>query len=165
MKQDKVYISSPFNTTTNENGGNGILIIHKKNKKISIEGTFYHFSDIDSYEITEDIIQKQNPSKTTTKTNTGNMVKRAVVGAVVLGGIGAIAGAITASQTFETHEEPILQAHFKQLIITTKSGKQVVIKGQAPNDPYFLYSDSEQWNKYIGKYSQWIDYVISKAGN
>ena len=165
MKQDKIYVSSPFNTIINENGGKGVLILHKKNKKISIEGDFYLFSDIDSYEVTEEIIQKQNPSKTTIKTNTGNMVKRAVVGGVVLGGIGAIAGALTASQTVETHEEPILQAPFKKLIIITKSGKQVVIKGQAPHDPLFLYSDSEQWNKYIDKYSKWIDYAINKAGN
>ena len=62
MKQDIIYISSPFNTIKNENGGKGILILHKRNKKISIEGTFYKFSDIDSYEIAEEIIQKVTDS-------------------------------------------------------------------------------------------------------
>ena len=36
MKQDIIYISSPFNTIKNENGGKGIIILHKRNKKKSI---------------------------------------------------------------------------------------------------------------------------------
>lgn len=165
MKQDKIYLSSPFNTTINENGGNGILVLHKKNKKISIEGTFYQFSDIDSYEITEEIIQRQNPSITTIKTNTGNMVKRAIIGGIALGGIGAVAGTLTASKTIETKEEPILKAPFKRILIKLKSGKMIDIKGQPHSEPYFLYSDSEQWNKYINKYCQWIEFAMNKAGN
>lgn len=39
---------------------------------------------------------------TTTTTNTGNMVKRGLVGGVILGGVGALAGAATAKQTSET---------------------------------------------------------------
>lgn len=165
MKQDTIYISSPFNTIKNENGGNGILILHKRNKKISIEGTFYQFSDIDSYEIEEEVIQKQKQSKTTIKTNTGSMATRAIVGGIIFGGIGAVAGALTASKTIETKEEPVLQAIFKKLIIRLKSGKEIIIKGQTHSEPYFLYSDSQRWNKYIMKYCQWIDFAINKAGN
>lgn len=165
MKQDKIYLTSPFNTIVNENGGNGILVLHKKNKKISIEGTFYQFSDIDSYEITEDIIQRQNQSHTIIKTNTGNMVNRAIIGGIALGGVGAIAGALTASRTVETKEEPVFQASFKRIIIKLKSGKMIDIKGQPHSEPYFLYSDSEQWNKFITKYCQWIEFAMNKAGN
>lgn len=165
MKQDNIYLSSPFNTIKNENGGKGILVLHKKNKKVSIEGTFYQFSDIDSYEITEEIIQRQEPSKAIIKTNTGNMVKRAVIGGIVLGGIGALAGALTASKSFEIKEEPVMQAPFKRIIIKLKSGKMIDIKGQPHSEPYFLYSDSERWNKFITKYCQWIDFAMKKAGN
>lgn len=165
MKKDTIYLSSPFNTIKNENGGKGILILHKRNKKISIEGTFFQFTDIDSYEITEKIIQRQNPSKTIIKTNTGNMAKRAIIGGIAFGGIGAIAGALTASKTIETKEEPILQATFKTLTIKLKSGKEIKIEGQTHSEPYFLYSDSQQWNKYIMRYCQWLDFVKNKAGN
>ena len=165
MKQDIIDISSPFNTIKNDNGGKGILILHKRNKKISIEGTFYQFSDIDSYEITEEIIQKQNPSQTIIKTNTGNMAKRAIIGGIAFGGIGAVAGALTASKTIETKEEPVLQAIFKRIFIKLKSGEIIEIKGQTHSEPYFLYSDSEQWNKYVTRYCQWIEFAINKAGN
>lgn len=165
MKQDKIYVSSPFNTIINENGGKGILILHKKNKKISIEGTFYLFSDIDSYELSEEIIQKKSSTKTTIKTDTNSMIKRAVVGGIVLGSVGAVAGALTASKNVETEEGQILQATFKSLIIKIKSGEKITIKGESPHEPFFIYSDSEQWNKYIVKYCQWIDFAMNKAGN
>lgn len=61
------------------------------------------FSSILDFSIDEDIkITGGNTATTTTKTSTGSMVKRGLVGGVLFGGVGALAGAATAKQSSQT---------------------------------------------------------------
>lgn len=61
------------------------------------------FSSILDFSVDEDVRTiGGNTATTTTKTSTGSMVKRGLVGGVLLGGIGALAGAATAKQTSQT---------------------------------------------------------------
>lgn len=61
------------------------------------------FSSILDFSIDEDIrIIGGNTATTTTKTSTGSMVKRGLVGGILLGGVGALAGAATAKQSSQT---------------------------------------------------------------
>lgn len=60
------------------------------------------FGSILSCRISEQCEIISDNAITTTTTNTGNMVKRGIVGGVILGGVGALAGAATAKQTSET---------------------------------------------------------------
>lgn len=61
------------------------------------------FSSILDFSVDEDIkITGGNTATTTTKTSTGSMVKRGLVGGVLLGGVGALAGAATAKQSSQT---------------------------------------------------------------
>lgn len=61
------------------------------------------FSSILDFSIDEDIkITGGNTATTTTKTSTGSTVKRGLVGGVLFGGVGALAGAATAKQSSQT---------------------------------------------------------------
>ena len=51
---------------------------------------------------TETIVQNTTQYTSTTKTSTGSMLGRAVVGGVLLGGVGALAGASTAKKETTT---------------------------------------------------------------
>lgn len=58
---------------------------------------------------------------TTTTTNTSNMVKRGLVGGVILGGVGALAGAATARQTSETKFGSQRELKSQYLLLTLNS--------------------------------------------
>lgn len=61
------------------------------------------FSSILDFSVDEEIkVIGGNTATTTTKTSTGSMVKRGLVGGVLLGGVGALAGAATAKQSSQT---------------------------------------------------------------
>ena len=83
----------------------GLYIINSKK---------YEFSDILGYSLVDDATSETiTTSVGTAKTSTGSMIGRAVVGGVLTGGLGAVAGAATAkknisdnatSQTTTTHK-------------------------------------------------------------
>ena len=61
------------------------------------------FSSILDFSVDEEVkVIGGNTATTTTKTSTGSMVKRGLVGGVLLGGVGALAGAATAKQSSQT---------------------------------------------------------------
>ena len=67
------------------------VLIYDNAKIIAINHAVYNYSDILDFNINEDISYK-------TSTSTGSMIGRGVVGGVLLGGIGALAGANTANK-------------------------------------------------------------------
>lgn len=96
---------------------NDSLIVSEKNQCAVILGKEYNFSDIIGCTLYDNV---QNKTITTSegkaKTSTGNMIGRAVIGGVLTGGLGAVAGAATAkknittistSQTITTHDYTI----------------------------------------------------------
>lgn len=82
-----------------------IVIIYGDAKMIAMKGKLYEFSDVLSYEVLDNSKQVVVGNKvvSTTKTNTGSMVGRGIVGGLVGGTAGAVIGASTASKTTTTN--------------------------------------------------------------
>ena len=80
------------------------ILVFGQSKHIVIAKKEYNFSDILDCTVNDDIKEKETVqtfrgnSTATSKTNTGNMVGRAIVGGVLLGGAGAIIGGSTAKR-------------------------------------------------------------------
>lgn len=93
------------------------LIISKEKQCIRLYDTDYKFEDILGCSLIDDATNKTiTTSIGNTKTSTGSMVGRAVVGGILTGGLGAVAGATTAkknisidsaSKTVTTHQYTI----------------------------------------------------------
>lgn len=74
---------------------NDYIIVFEEQKKICLLGDIYNFSEITGYKI---VSHKNKTIIAESKVSTGDMVKRAVAGGVLLGGVGAIIGASTAKR-------------------------------------------------------------------
>lgn len=68
------------------------LLVFDHKKKIALNGNLYDYIDILDFSV-------NNQMSYRTSTSTGSMVGRGIVGGVLLGGVGALAGASTASKT------------------------------------------------------------------
>lgn len=99
--------SSQYNISTR-------VLVYEQSSTIIIKLKEYKFSDILGYSLVDDATSETITTSTgTAKTSTGSMLGRAVVGGVLTGGLGAVAGAATAkknisdnatSQTTTTHK-------------------------------------------------------------
>lgn len=95
------------------------MIIVIKNNKIVDE---LPFSSIINFSKDEEITTIGNAmATTTTTTSTGSMVKRGLVGGILLGGVGALAGAATAKQTSETIIEDKEERRFYSITLNIDS--------------------------------------------
>lgn len=75
------------------------VLIYEQSSVIIINSKEYKFSDILGYSLVDDATSETITTSTgTAKTSTGNMLGRAVVGGVLTGGLGAVAGAATAKK-------------------------------------------------------------------
>ncbi len=93
--------------------GNHVMFF-EETQVVVIKSKEYKFSDILGYSLVDDTTRETITTSTgTAKTSTSSMVSRAVVGGVLTGGLGAVAGAATAkknisdnatSQTTTTHK-------------------------------------------------------------
>jgi hypothetical protein len=72
------------------------------------------------------------------RTNTGNMLKRAIVGDVLLGGAGAIIGASTASKNTITTQESDIIFHDYTIIINVDSLSDPIIYVELGSDEKLL---------------------------
>ena len=70
-------------------------------RKIWICGTIYDFKDILGCSLSDNFYLEKGEVEYKTKTSTGSMVGRAVVGGMLTGGVGAIVGGATASKKTE----------------------------------------------------------------
>lgn len=90
------------------------VMLFESSQIIRIKAQEYKFSDILGYSLVDDATSETITTSTgTAKTSTGSMLGRAVVGGVLTGGLGVVAGAATAkknisdnatSQTTTTHK-------------------------------------------------------------
>lgn len=76
----------------------GMFTYNSDKKTIDINGTCYKCSDLFDFETRNQQSQTIKGGEYVTKTNTGNMLGRAIVGGVLTGGVGAVIGAATASK-------------------------------------------------------------------
>ena len=75
------------------------VMLFESSQIIRIKAQEYKFSDILGYSLVDDATSETITTSTgTAKTSTGSMLGRAVVGEVLTGGLGAVAGAATAKK-------------------------------------------------------------------
>lgn len=102
--------------------GSTRLNYNTSNETITINGQRYNFSDIISYSCSSYGGIQISAGSSQTKTNTGNMVGRAIVGGMVGGLAGAIIGGATANKTTTT-TPPQYSAISYKIIIFVKGEK------------------------------------------
>lgn len=79
------------------------IFIYEVSKKIAVNAKLYSFDDILGCSLVNDATSETiTTSIGKAKTSTGSMVGRAVVGGVLTGGLGAVAGAATAKKNIST---------------------------------------------------------------
>jgi len=120
----------------------------------------FDYNDIKEYELyEEDVLYRSDSSYTsTTKTNTSNLIKRAAVGAVLAGGVGAIIGGATAQTQTETRSQ-----HSNNLCCCSLRIKVAGHREYICIDRYKGYEGNstthyDAWHKYI----QDIEYVLAR---
>lgn len=95
--------------------------IFEKDKRVWICGQDLPFKSVLNCSFTDSPIIQKGTSVSTTSTNSGNMVKRAVVGQVVAGSAGAIIGGSTASKSTVTNQSADKITHNYTVIINVNS--------------------------------------------
>ena len=97
----KESISEP--TKIIEYDSDHFVMINENTSQIMLNEHVYKFKDIINYSLTDSssVIQHHEVGTATTKTDTKSMVGRAVVGEVLSGSAGAVAGAMTAKKNTE----------------------------------------------------------------
>lgn len=80
------------------------LLVFESSKTIIINGIEHPFSNILGFSLVDDVTSETILSSTgNSKTSTGSMIGRALVGGVLTGGLGAVAGAATARKNIATN--------------------------------------------------------------
>ncbi|MGM9860705.1 MAG: hypothetical protein ACI31C_08115 [Muribaculaceae bacterium] len=97
------------------------FFVHDKQKKIYLDNIFeISYKDILSFTCEDN---SRIIATSSTKTNTGSAIGRAVVGGVLAGPIGAIIGGSTASKTTETVQDENSKLHDYTIIINVNDLK------------------------------------------
>jgi len=110
------------------------IIAFEESKRIWICGNDFQMNSILSCTFTDEQKVDKGQITSTTKTNSGNMVKRAVVGDVLLGGAGAIIGGSTASKSTITTQENDKVVHDYTIIINVDSISEPIIRVHIGSD-------------------------------
>lgn len=92
---------------------NYTIRIYEESQVIAIYDDAYNFADIIGCEA-ENHPKQETPTATITTTDKGNMAVRAAVGGLVLGPVGALAGAVTAKKKTKVDEEEQFRREFSQ---------------------------------------------------
>lgn len=82
-----------------------VIHVHETDKKVYIQGKTYAFKDILGCTFIDSASTIKGKITSTTKSNTGSAVGRAIVGDLVAGPAGAIIGGTTGKKTTEFHQE------------------------------------------------------------
>jgi len=125
---------------------NNTILIFENSSKIIIQNKILSFKDIIAFELKDDeqIIyhgssstSKSSTSTSKSSTSTGSMIGRAVVGGVLLGGVGALIGGATAKKditTINTPQQAIVSHNFKvNIIVNSISNPQIILNLEKNN--------------------------------
>lgn len=110
------------------------IIAFEESKRIWICGKDFQMKSILSCTFTDDKKIVKGQITSTTKTNNGNMVKRTVVGDVLLGGAGAVIGGSTASKSTITTQEDDKVYHDYTVVINVDSLSEPIIRVHVGSD-------------------------------
>lgn len=140
------------------------VILLDSAKRIVINRQILSYDDIMAYEIIENNVVKfcEVVNTSETKTKTGNLIGRAIVGGVLLGGIGALAAGLTAKQeTVVTTYQPSYTPQYiymtMRIVVKGLDSHTIIIKGDEDSELseklyaalYSPTSYSETWNRYV----------------
>lgn len=100
---------------------NQYVLVSEEKTIIMINERIYAFSDIIEFSLSDNSIEVFSPMISKTKTDSGSMVGRAIVGGVLTGGVGAIIGGVSAKKTTETTGGTSHTEHNYTLIITVNN--------------------------------------------
>ena len=109
------------------------VFIFESSFKIIIQKKVLCFADIIAFELKDDeqIIYKSSISTSKSSALTGSMIGRAVVGGVLLGGVGAVVGGATANKnttTINTPQQASVTHKYKvHIIVNSISERQIVL--------------------------------------
>ncbi|MBQ0056860.1 MAG: hypothetical protein KBT20_04300 [Bacteroidales bacterium] len=94
------------------------LVVSKVNPIMQINETDFSFEDVLDYRLQDDYKVIASTIQTKTKTKTGSMVGRAIVGTLVAGPVGAVIGGATAKSETVTTGSPEKTVHHYNIYIT-----------------------------------------------
>ena len=97
------------------------VFISEEKSLIMLNEHIYHFKEILDFTLSDNSVVVFTPTTSKTTTNTGSMLGRAIVGGVLTGGVGAVIGGATASQTTQTSEGTSHTKHDYTLVITVNN--------------------------------------------
>lgn len=97
------------------------VFISEEKSLIMLNEHIYHFKEILDFTLSDNSVVVFTPTTSKTTTNTGSMLGRAIVGGVLTGGVGAVIGGATASQTTQTSEGTSHTRHDYTLVITVNN--------------------------------------------
>lgn len=128
------------------------VIVNEEKELVRICDKNYSFCDIIDFKITDNSKDIYTPAQYETKTNTGSMLGRAVVGGILTGGIGAIIGGATAKkETIQTKGEVHQTSHDYTIHICVNNINEPQLKIR-------FYSDSKSTEEFAGL----LTYIINK---
>jgi hypothetical protein len=119
------------------------IIAFEESKRIWICGKDFPMKSILSCTFTDDKKVVKGQITSTTKTNNKNMLKRAVVGDVLLGGAGAVIGGTSASKSTVTTQNDDKVYHDYTVIINVDSLSEPIIR-------VYIGSDGKTVNEIVG---------------
>lgn len=140
----------------------GFYVIQLDNaRRIIIDHIMYEYTDIIEYEVFEEEVfdTSNHISTSVTKTDMKSLIRRAVVGGVLLGGVGAIIGGATATKTTNTRILTYNGLQFLSLKIKTKKETKI-IDTYKYRSYYECRTNRELWNKYIVDIENILNKVI-----
>lgn len=97
------------------------VFISEEKSLIMLNEHIYHFKEILDFTLSDNSVVVFTPTTSKTTTNTGSMLGRAIVGGVLTGGVGAVIGGATASQTTQTSKGTSHTKHDYTLVITVNN--------------------------------------------
>lgn len=97
------------------------IIINEEDSKLLLNENVYNFMDILDFKVSDNEMVVYSPTISKTKTNTGSMLGRAIVGGVLTGGVGALVGGATAKRTTVTDGGTSTVSHNYKIIVTVNS--------------------------------------------
>ena len=129
------------------------LFVFEESQMIVLHGKEYKFSDILGFSLVDDATSETITTSTgEAKTSTGSMLGRAVVGGVLTGGLGAVAGAATARKNIETNAtSQTITTHKYVIYINVNSLKNPTITIPIGKDTQKAHELANLFNVIIAK--------------
>lgn len=117
-------------------GYNNYIFVNESKQKIMLCEKVYNFNEIISFNVTDNSKVIYSPTTSSTSTNTGSVIGRAVVGGLLTGGVGAIIGGATAKKTTTTSGGESHTEHKFFINVTVDSISDPIIRLYIGNSAY-----------------------------